>query len=79
MRQITVSVPDHRLPFFMELVNALDFVQIVNQEELEGTLTDAQKKAWEDVKAGFEEEGQEEDEEDKSQARPVETLLNGLD
>ncbi len=76
MKQITISVPDDKLDFFIQLVSALKFTQITNQNELAGTLTDEQKAAWKNVEAEFEEHGLAEDE---REARPVEALLNGLD
>lgn len=76
MKQITINVPDDKLNFFIQLVHALDFAQIENQDELASSLTDEQKVAWENVKAEFEEHGLDED---KREARPIEALLNGLD
>lgn len=77
MRQITISVPDEKFNFFLQLLHALSFVQIENQDELVNALTNEQKAAWEDVKAGTGERGLEE--EDDTEARPIEALLNGLD
>ncbi len=77
MKQITVSVPDKHSAFFLQLMRELSFVQIVDQENSENSLSDEQKSAWRDVKEGAEEH--ELDEENKSETRPIESLLNGLD
>ncbi len=77
MKQIIINVPDHQFASFMQLVKSLDFVQIENQDQLEDSLTDEQKTAWEKVKTEFKSQGLAED--DEEQTRPVEALLNGLD
>jgi len=77
MKQITISVPDEKFNFFMQLVNALDFAQIDNQDESASSLTDEQKAVWENVKAGFEEYKLVE--QGKRKARPIEALLDELD
>ncbi|GHB65798.1 hypothetical protein [Persicitalea jodogahamensis] len=77
MKKIIINVPDHQFTSFMQMMNTLDFVQIENQDQLENSLTDEQKKAWENVKMEFKSQGLVEDDEEKT--RPVEALLNGLD
>ncbi len=77
MKQITINVPDDKFSFFMQLVHALDFAQIENQDKLENSLTDEQKAAWENVKAESEEHRLAE--EGEREARPIEALLNGLE
>lgn len=77
MKQITVSVPDGQFAFFMQLVKALNFVQIEDQETLEDSLTPPQKETWKNVKAGFEEYKL--TEAGKRPARPIEALLDELD
>jgi len=77
MKQITISVPDEKFNFFMQLVNAIDFAKIESQDKLESSLTDAQKATWENVKAGFEEYKLVE--QGKRKARPIEALLDELD
>ncbi|MPR33134.1 hypothetical protein [Salmonirosea aquatica] len=76
MKQITISVPDGQFAFFMQLVKALNFVQIEDQETLENSLTPPQRETWENVKAGFEEYKL--TEAGKRPTRPIEALLDEL-
>lgn len=34
MKQVTLNIPDHKYPFFMELVNSLGFVKISDKQKL---------------------------------------------
>jgi hypothetical protein len=77
MKQITISVPDGQFAFFMQLVKALNFVEIKDQETLENSLTPSQQETWKNVKAGFEEYKL--TEAGKRPARPIEAILSELD
>ena len=76
MKQITISVPDGQFAFFMQLVKALDFVKIENEDTLEKSLSPAQRETWENIKAGFEEYRLTET--GKQIARPLDALLGEL-
>ena len=56
MEQITLNIPDTKVPLFIQMISDLDFVKIKERKQisLEDELTPAQKKAWKTVKKGFE-------------------------
>jgi hypothetical protein len=77
MKQITISVPENKFPFFMKLMRSLNFVKVVEPaQSLEDQLTPGQKKTWENIKQGFVELKLHE--EGKLEFRPVEDLINEL-
>ena len=56
MEQITLNIPDTKVPLFIQMISDLDFVKIKKRKKisLEDELTPAQKKTWKIVKKGFE-------------------------
>lgn len=76
MKQVTLNIPEEQFSFFMQLVRSLDFVQVDENQTLEGKLTLPQQETWQNVKAGFEE--LKEVKEGKRQARPIQELFNEL-
>lgn len=69
MKQITLNIPDNKVPFFMELVNNLGFVKTdenkVSKEQLLDELKDAVKELALIQKG-------------KTKARPLNALLDEL-
>jgi hypothetical protein len=64
MKQITLSIPEDKYPFFIELLNSIDFVSIENfppiPEEHKKLVVDRKKSAtsetmknWDDIKSQF--------------------------
>jgi hypothetical protein len=62
MKQITLSIPDDKMPFFLELINNLDFISISEQPEVsdnqkqmvldrKNTSSDSTFKDWDEIKA----------------------------
>ena len=80
MKQITISVPENKFPFFMKLMKSLNFVKVVEPaqslEDLEERLTPGQLKTWKNIKLGFIELKL--SEEGKLTFRPIEDLINEL-
>jgi hypothetical protein len=71
MKQITIHIPDNKVPFFMELIKNLKFIKMVETEEV--TSKEKVLKGLEDaveevnqVKAG------------KNKAQPLSDFLNEL-
>lgn len=73
MKQITLNIPDSKFTFFMQLVDSLSFIKVVDKESLEDQLTPAQKKTWHSIKTGFQE--MKELEKNGLKGRSVEELL----
>lgn len=69
MKQVTLNIPDNKLPFFLELVNNLGFVKaeepFLSREQLLNELKDAIKEL------ALIEKG-------KAKSRPLNVLLNEL-
>ena len=76
MKQLTVEIPDNQFAFFMNLIENLKFVQIVEPSILEKSLSEDQKEIWENIRNGFYEIKMVEKGELKS--RPVGDLLKEL-
>lgn len=76
MKQLTVEIPDNQFAFFMNLIENLKFVQIVEPSILEKSLSEDQKEIWENIRNGFNEIKMVEKGELKS--RPVGDLLKEL-
>jgi hypothetical protein len=54
MTEITLNIPDSKLPFFMLLANELDFV-VINKKKAANKLTSKQKQWIEDFKTSLHE------------------------
>ncbi len=76
MKQLTVEIPDNQFAFFMNLIENLKFVQIVEPSILEKSLSEDQKEIWKNIRNGFYEIKMVEKGELKS--RPVGDLLKDL-
>ncbi|OOQ60495.1 hypothetical protein [Mucilaginibacter pedocola] len=77
MKQVTISVPEKKFPFFMKLMQSLNFVKVVEPAtKPEEQLNSEQKEVWENVKQGFEELKLAEA--GKLKARPIQELLDEL-
>jgi hypothetical protein len=77
MKQVIVNIPEKKFRFFMKLMKALDFVQVIEPApKLEEQLTPAQMKTWKNIKQGFVELKMAED--GKLQFRPVQDLIDEL-
>lgn len=73
MKQVTVHIPESHFSFFMKLLRSLNFVQVVDPTTLEDTLSLDQQQTWLNIKKGFEE--LKDAEQNKKKLRPVEALL----
>ena len=77
MKQVIVNIPENKFPFFMKLMNSLNFVKVIDAPlTLEEQLTPGQKESWENVKQGFVELKMAEEGEIKF--RPIQELLDEL-
>ena len=77
MKQVTINIPENKFPFFMKLMQSLNFVKVVETTQtLEGQLTPEQKKTWQNIKQGFVELKMAE--KGKLEFRPVQELINEL-
>ena len=77
MQQVIINVPEKKFPFFMKLMNSLNFVKVVEpSQSLEDQLSPEQKKTWQNIKQGFIELKM--IEEGKLKSRPIQELLNEL-
>ncbi len=77
MKQVIINVPEKKFPFFMKLMNSLNFVKVVEpSQSLEDQLSPEQKKTWQNIKQGFIELKM--IEEGKLKSRPIQELLNEL-
>jgi len=77
MKQVVINVPEKKFPFFMKLMNSLNFVKVVEpSQSLEDQLSPEQKKTWQNIKQGFIELKM--IEEGKLKSRPIQELLNEL-
>jgi len=77
MKQVIINVPEKKFPFFMQLMNSLNFVKVVEpSQSLEDQLSPEQKKTWQNIKQGFIELKM--IEEGKLKSRPIQELLNEL-
>jgi hypothetical protein len=77
MKQVIINIPEKKFPFFMKLMQSLNFVKVMDAPlTLEEQLTPAQKKTWENVKQGFVELKMAE--EGKIEFRPIQELLDEL-
>ncbi len=70
MKHISLTIPDHKYAFFLELVKSLKFV------EVEETYTDAEKEVLKGIEQGFREVKL--IEEGKMKSRPAKDFLNEL-
>ena len=77
MKQVIINVPEKKFPFFMKLMNSLNFVKVVKpSQSLEDQLSPEQKKTWQNIKQGFIELKMEE--EGKLKFRPIQELIDEL-
>ena len=43
MKQVTINIKDHKYSFFLELLNSMDFISIVDQEDWYENLSQNEK------------------------------------
>ena len=75
MAEVTINIPDNKLPFFMLLAKELDFV-VVNKQKTAKKLTAKQKKWIEDFRVALHEV--ELHSQGKIKLKTAEQLLNEL-
>lgn len=71
MKQITLNIPDNKVPFFMELVNSLGFVKKVETDD-----EPTKQQILDNIKAGFKE--MELIKQGKIKTTPLKDFLNEL-